>query len=447
MLTKRAASVNARTYSVEDEDLDTLRERLNSIEDEELWQRSHTKMIVSYNAKSLAFWVLCFLTLCFATLNGYHGYTASGASVVGVSAMVIGFLYFNIELTIPISAHLMFWGNKGDTKIAIRLIGTLAFILGVMFSILIIQGKFSSGADSSSARQEATAIVFGSDKDQLVAAKERSTELRERVGGRSSSSFGSEIEAILASPMGKKGETIGTKTRDCLASRKTGREREMCSKVDTLRRLKEDAISLEKSENDIKLLTENLTDVERTSVRSADSQDKVISEVIGQDAAKITLFRPSLIAVMAALLTHMLWAAHGRSVSLAIDRRRDGLFNKNKLRRVVDRRTKLIEDVKTQESDKRSKMAVTQHVIDSASLSAPLSEKSSPAQVMEYLNNYIIKVEGASAQVGLLHDHYSNWCKQNRISVIPIDRFSRVLKDLNHIIADDGRVVGVSLKI
>lgn len=434
------------TYFSED-DLNSMEERLRSIEDEESWQFSHTKRVLSYNATSVAFWVLIFLTLCFASLNGYHGYTASGANIAGYTAVIIGFLYFNIELTIPISAHLMFWGNKGEPKLIIRLIGTIAFLLGVAFSLLIIQGKFSTGADTSSARQEASAIVFGSDKERLSAAKEAASELRGRVGSRSPSSIQSEIDAILASPVGKKGETIGTRTDNCSDSRKSGRERELCAKIDQLRRMKEDAISLKEREQEIILLTDNLTDEDRTSVKTADSQDTVLSAVIGQDKETVSLFRPSIIAVVAAIVTHLLWAAHGRSVSLSIEKKRNDMLSKNKLRRAVDRKSKEVEaaalDIATKAADRTHSAMAIANVVEAT----PLSEQSSPIQIRAYTDNCIIKMQGTTIQIGLLHDHYVSWCRLNNVLPVAIDRFDRVLKDLGYIVDAEGRVLGVSLKV
>lgn len=436
--------------------LEMMEERLQRLQDEEVWQQSHTQLVISYNKTSLAFWLLCSASLCFALLNGYHGFSSSGAAVAGAAAFIIGFLYFTIELTVPVSAHLMSWGAKGQARWAVRVIGIIAYALGVAFSLLILQGKFSSGADTASARAEAQATVYATDREQLETARQTVSSLRARVGSKSPDSVLDEMKVLLAQPMNKR-ESLGDTTDECQGQRRTAKERDLCSQYDTLKRLHGDAVTYAKAQSDVARLAGNMTDVGRTSVRSADVQDKVIANLLGMKLENIQLFKASFIALMAALLTHLLWAAHGHTVNISIARKRDEVFEKNALKRALDRENskKAAEEAAQAAAARRTaeettaafmKAQGTHQKVASAIATAPLKEQPVVVQLQRYFTERAIMGTDFTMQVGMFHDDYSLWAKNQGLTPVTIDRFVSIVKDVGLGISADGRVVGAAIR-
>lgn len=427
--------------------LEMMEERLRRLEDEELWQKSHAQLVVSYNRSSIAFWLLCVASLSFAALNGYHGFFSSGGVAIGFAAFVIGILYFTIELTVPVSAHLMSWGSKGESRWAVRGIGIIAYALGIGFSLLILQGKFSSGADSASAQSEARAAVFATDSEQLTANRDKAKALREKLSGRSADSFLAEMKAILATPAGKGNRsTLGEETDECQGSQRYKSRRDLCAKYNELRELREDALSLDRANAEIQRLSGNMMDTSRTSVRSADVQDKVIARVLGVDMESIRLFKSSFIAMMAALLTHLLWAAHGYTVNSAIVKKRDELFERSALKRAMDRAQQRQQKTAEQTTAEFMKAKGTHERVASAVASAPLKEQPVAIQIQRYFTERAVMGDQFSMQVGVFHDDYAIWCKANQLAPTTVDRFVNIVSQLDLGVSADGRIVGAALR-
>lgn len=422
-----------------------MEERLQRLNDEKTWSQSHTKMVLAHNHASITFWLLAMASLCFALLNGYHGYTSSGGAVAGVAAIIIAFLYFTIELTVPVSAHLMSWGAKGQSRWLVRMIGLVAYILGVVFSLLILQGKFSSGADSASARDEAKASVYATDKTQLTQVTKTIAELTQRVGASSPESVLAEMKVLLAQPMSRKA-TLSDTTEECQGLRKTAKERTLCGQYDKLRKLREDAISLQMAKVELSKLTGNLMDVSRTSVKSSDVQDRVISSILGIKLENIQLFKASFIAIMAALLTHLLWAAYGMTINASIATNREELFERNALQRALGRevvaKQRVAEDTATEFLvAKGATPKVARAVVN-----APIREQPAAVQIQSYFNERAIMGDDFTMQVGAFHDDYSSWAKNSGVTVVRVDRFVAIVKDIGLHISSDGRIVGAALR-
>jgi hypothetical protein len=440
---------NARAESVvsgsKESNIELAREQLSSIEDLDYWNQSHKQLIIEYNKYSILFWVLSAASLCFSTLNAYHGFTTSGAFSVGMASFVIGFLYFVIEFTVPVSAHLMSWGSRGESRWTVRGLGIIAYTLGVVFSLLILQGKFSSGADTASAQSEGKAIVFSADKDGLLRAQEIVKSLSARVAGRSPESILAEMNSILATRTSG-GLTLAEATTNCTGERKLSKQRSLCAQYDGLVRLREDALTVREANAKIDKLTDNLTDTTRVTTKSSDVQDRVISAVSGVPLENIQLFKSSIIAIMAALLTHMLWAAHGLTVNLAISKKRDQHFAKSRLRRVVANAERdAATFVRQTEAQFMISRGTPERVARAVSM-APLREQPVATQIQTYFNNCAIIGDEFSMQAGIFHDHYCAWSRNEGVIPVSVDRFVAIVKDLQFGISQDGKIIGAAIK-
>lgn len=452
-----------------------MQERLAALQDQEHWASSHTSLVIAHNKTSVIFWLLCVASLCFATLNGYHGYTSSGAATAGLAAIVIGALYFTIELTVPISAHLMSWGSKGQSRWAIRIIGTLAFVLGVGFSLLILQGKFSSGASQSAVKAEVAQSMLGSDQERLKAARDNATKLKDRVAGKSPQSVIEEMKTLLSMPTNKRGETLGDASDECQGTRRTSQIREACAKYDALKSLHADAITYQKAMDDIEKFSINLSKSGRYDAVGNDAQDEMFSWMLGTSIKSIQLFKASFIAVMAALLTHLLWAAHGMTVNASIATHRDSMYEKGKLNRALSReeqmakareQAKLDEEARTAAAAEAARLAEevsksrtaeettaeflaargTNTKVAQAVAAAPLREQPAAIQVQKYFTDRTIMDTGLTMQLGIFHDDYSVWCRHNTLQALPIDRFKRLVEEIGLAVSQDGRIVGAALR-
>jgi hypothetical protein len=457
--------------------IDLMSERLQRIQDEQEWENSHTALVMKYNRTSLAFWLLCICSLCFALLKGYHGFAASGGWVVGASAIIIAALYATIELTVPVSAHLMSWGSKGQSRWAIRLIGLSAYILGVAFSLLILQGKFSSGAGDSANRTAAAEAIVSMDQEQLKTARATAAALRPKVGDRSADSFMSEMKSILATSISKR-DTLGDVTDECQGAKRDQKQRDLCGKYDGLRLKHADAIALARAEATIEKAGSNLLNKERSAGVGMDVQDKIFARVLGTDITNIQLFKASFIAVMAALLTHLLWAAHGMTVNHSIAKRRDETFEQKALgralerdrvqretavQRAADEETRRLANIQaeTEAAERRSRAeadrvaAETQaafmaakngHQIATAVANAPLREQPVAIQVQRYFTERSLMGADFTMPVGLFHDDYNVWCRGHQLQAVTVDRFVELVKQIGLHISVDGRIVGAALR-
>lgn len=426
--------------------VETLEEQLHRIHDEEAWRQSHTRLILQYNASSLAFWLLAVASLGFATLNGFYGYQGASAEGAVAAALVVALIYAAIELTVPISAHLVSWEGQGAAKWAIRVIGTVAFCIGVGFSLLILQGKFATGADSSSARSSIVADTLSGDRASFKELQAQRTELARSVGVRDAASYETEIATLLATPIGRK--TVSDTTDDCSGTRRTGKEREVCADVDRLRRKAADAKSLASLDARIASIRSNLTGAVESGqlVRTADVQDKVISQLTGWNLDNIRLLKASFIAVLAGLITHMLWAAHGMTVNAAISKRRDEMMRKNSLQRAVDRRKAVEARTIEQTAAHFLSAAGANKRVATAISTAPLTEQPAIVQVQRFFTERGVLGEQFVCQIGLAHDEYVSWAKSNGLPVISVDRFASLAEQAGLGVTRDGKIVGAALK-
>lgn len=426
--------------------LETLEEQLRRIEDEETWRQSHTRLILQYNASSIAFWLLIVASLAFATLNAFYGYQGASAEGALAGALVVAFLYATIELTVPVSAHLVSWEGQGASKWTIRVIGTLAFCIGVGFSLLILQGKFATGADTSSARSAIVADTIAGDRDSLRELQVQRSELARSVGVRDAVSYETEIASLLATPIGRK--TLGDTTDECSGTRRTGNEREKCAQVDALRRKAADAKALAALDVRIASIRSNLTGaVDKGQVaRTADVQDKVISKLTGWQMENIRLLKASFIAMMAALITHMLWAAHGMTVNAAISKRRDEMMRKNSLQRAVDRHK--ANEARTVEQTAAAFLtaAGANKRVAAAISVAPLLEQPAIVQVQRFFTERAVLGEQFVCSLGVAHDEYLSWATAQRLPSIPIDRFAQLVEQAGLGVTRDGKVVGAAMR-
>lgn len=432
------------------DNVDTLEEQLRRIEDEEAWRKSHTRLILQYNASSVAFWLLMIASLSFAALNAFYGYQGATADqvagTIAYSAWVIAFLYATIELTVPVSAHLVSWEGQGAAKWAIRVIGTLAFGIGVGFSLLILQGKFASGADSAGARSEIVADALAGDRTSLTELQSQRAELARSVGVRDARSFETEVATILATPIGRK--TLADTTDECSGTRKSATEREKCAQVDSLRRKVADAKTLAGLDERIATVRASLTGaVDKGQVaRTANVQDKVISTITGWNMESIRLLKASFIAMMAALITHMLWAAHGMTVNAAISKRRDEMMRKNALKRAVDRHHAHEARAAEQTAAKFTALSGATKRVAAAIEAAPLLEQPAVLQVQRFFTERALLGEQFMCPISLAHDEYLTWARTNGVASMPIDRFAIVLEHAGLGVTRDGKIVGATMK-
>lgn len=458
-------------------DTEVMQERLQRLEDEDQWSSSHTMMVIKYNGSSLSFWILCAASMCFAILNGYHGYVSAGGVAAGDAPIIIGLLYWTIELTVPMSAHLVSWGSKGQSRWGIRVMGTVAYGLGVCFSLLILQAHFSSGASTTAVKAKTAETLLGSDTAQLERARATVDELRKRVGTNSSASLQAKMDKLLATPISRK-ETLGQATRECAGVKENKQQKRLCEDYQTLSVLQADAVTLEKADLTVDKATGNLAVEARFDGIGHDAQDRVFSTVIGTSLENVQLFKASFIALMAALLTHILWIAHGALVNTAIVRKRDAMFEKNMLARALDRdRTRRETAAEREEAARASELAriaaetkaakerseaeaaritaetqaafmaqQTGHKIALAVASAPLREQPTVIQLQRFFSERAVQAPELAMQIGIFHDDYNRWSNQNGIVPVTVDRFVQLVKEIGMSVSSDGRIVGAAIK-
>ena len=460
-----------------DTNLDLMQERLHQLKDQEEWENSHTSLVIKYNKSSVAFWLLCTCSLSFALLNGYHGFSTSGGIDAAASALIIAVLYFSIELTVPVSAHLMSWGSKGQSRIAVRAVGTISYVLGVCFSLLILQGKFSSGAGSSAAHSAAAEAVVSMDQERLKTARNTAAILRPKLNGRSADSIMSEMKSILSTTITKR-DTLGDITDECQGVKRDQKQRDLCSKYDNLRILREDAIALAEADKTIEKSGTNLLDKNRSAGIGMDAQDKIFARLLSTDLSNVQLFKHSFIAVIAAMLTHLLWGAHGMTANRAIAKARDSNFEKKALSRALERNRAAEETAASRlEKERQAELerinaqaraaeataraeaeriaAETQaaflaqkngHQIALAVANAPLKEQPVAIQLQRYFTERCLQGPDFTMPISLFHDDYNVWCRGHQLQPVTVDRFVQLVKDIGMNITIDGRILGAALR-
>lgn len=424
------------------------------MQDEETWEKQHASIVWQYNKTSTIFWVLCVCSLCFAALNGHHGFTSSEKTVGLFGAVSISVLYFFIEMTIPASSHLVSW--QGQNKWLIRICGTLALFLGIGFSLVILQSKFAGGADGAAARAAIIAKTINSDASEMDQAAARITSLRNRVGDKSAARYLEEMKAIMATQISKR-ETLGEMTNECQDNKRTSKQKELCTQYESLKGLREDALTLANEESRFANLRGSLKSSSSEAVGNAHAADMVWSRITGFSLSNIQTFKASLIAMAAALLTHILWLAYGATVNGAIARKRVQVLSQNSLRRSVDRNRSQREQDALRAAEEEARLArqtnadflaakSTQHKVLKAITAAPIVEQPAAIQIQKFFTEQTIMMDGMSSRIGDCHDHYSQWARGTGIVPLPLDRFIAVTKDVGLGVSSDGRIIGASLK-
>jgi hypothetical protein len=424
--------------------LEAIDERLHQIKDEEAWRNSHTKLVLKYNFSSLSFWLLLIASLCFASLNAHHGYLGGLASGT-IAAVVIAFIYFTIELTIPVSAHWVSWAGDGGHKWTVRLIGIIAYGLGVIFSLLILQGNFAKSADSTQANTEVASLAFASDTHGLKQAMEQREQLVSKVK-RSVSAVKTELDTVLAAPFGK--ETLSSKTEDCTARRRPGRERDLCEKVDALKVEGGNAEALATLDEQIEKLKTGLMDRSKTgdNVQSSDASNKALSKLTGYSTKSIEAYKPSLLAMIAAFITHILWGAHGMTVNSGIRGRQREHMEVSALTRAVEREHRKVKLTAEETNAEFARRQGMQENVASTMMRSPLSEQPAAMQVQAFFTERTIMGDLYSQSVGIIHDDYAQWAKSGRLPILNISRFAEIVRGIGMAISADGRVLGAAIR-
>ena len=430
-------------------DAHAIREQLAALEDEDQYNASHARNMLRHNVTSPLFWMLVVASTCFAGLNAHHGYVTSGGEAAIAVSVVIGMLYSVIEMTIPISAHLISWSAPGIAKVFIRLIGVVAFVLGVTFSLTILQSNFTTGAEQSQTRAENNADLLASDRAAFKQLTADVKSLSAELNGRSASSLDDDMKTLLAQPVTKgRPDTLADVTDSCTGERRTSKSREQCAQFDTLKRLRGKA-------NDLATKQAELTQVsgriryasEDGTVTQANKADAIIAGAFGFDVKNLTDIKPTIIALVAAFLTHILWAAHGASVNVSIARQRNSVLKKASLKRALITHERVAgERAAMVTREFMEKRGGVHEKAAAAIANASLMDQPIQLQVTQFLNERAVLGAEFEQSIGLIHDEYSRWATSNNVERISIDKFRGVLKSLGLDVARDGRVLGAALK-
>lgn len=434
---------------------DLYREHLSRIQDEQDWQQSHLRHIITHNASNFAFWVLCAISCAFSLLNGWYGFNSTLAEGM-VTAVLIGFMYSMVELTVPISAQFMSWEGQGTSKWVLRIAGGVAYIGAVLFSLTILQGKFASTADSISARTEVVA-------DTLQGASAEYKRLEKQVAAldgkvtRTAAAITAEIDVVLASPIGqgKGAKTLREVTASCSGKRTTSVERERCAQVDSLKRELSVAESIEAARARMDVMRNTLTTAvaKGETARTSDVAEKALAKATGINFDNIRLFKASVIATIAALVTHLLWAVYGAAANGTIARARTRTLAMRTLTRAVERTEGAAERERREleanfQAAQTNRMGLFQAAAKTAASGSTLRLNEQPAveQVKSYLLAQCILGEQLYTSLGVLHDDYVVWAKSNGALGLSIDRMQVILRECGLKLAPDGRVLGVALR-
>lgn len=447
----------ARVSDLSNDDIDELEERLQRLEDEESWEKSHTGLVLRHNFSSFPFYLLIIASCCFASLNALHGY--NGAVSQGTTvALAISALYFAIELTIPASSHMISWSGQGASTFLVRTIGLVSFCLAVFFSLLILQGKFSSSSETASRKSDIIRQTTRADQSSITQAISRRKELLEKKSRPVAT-----VEAeILAH---KQLKTCGRRKRsDCWrgtsqctnATAKSSR-----AYCDVYARLLGElgvAKELVTLDNRIEKLKVDVTT--RDDVVDSGQQDKIISTLTGIQESTVHLLKPSLLATVAALITHILWAGHGMVVNGTIVKKRAENLEKQRIRRKLDKAGTLKQTAELEAQRKaedataleerrqqeQTRQAFAEKKVQAISATAPLHERPLYMQVEAFIAEKCSVSDGLLGFLGEMHDEYSFWAQQNRCQQVPVARFKEILDSISFSVSNEGRVSGIALK-
>jgi hypothetical protein len=181
---------------------------------------------------------------------------------------------------------------------------------------------------------------------------------------------------------------------------------------------------------------------------------------MGSSIENVQLFKGSIMALFAALLTHLLWAAFGITVNAEIARERESLIVGNSLIRAIAR--KKDEQATTQRDIEREKLDAVEATKLAFELAkkptevksnksaindvSGLSQHSILVQLQEFLISCCVISPSLKVSVGILHDNYAQWCTVNGHSPIQVDKLVQLLRELKITVETDGSVCGVAIK-
>lgn len=445
---KRDSAATGAAASTVAVNADHIREQLAALEDEERYNETHFRHVIRYNLTSPLFWVLMIASMCFAVLNAHHGWVTSGGEIMATVALTIAMLYFVIELTIPVSAHLMTWSAPGYVRYLVRFLGVVSFSLGVAFSLTILQSNFTTGAETAATRAENNSDLLKGDRDSFKSLSAEIVELRAKSGGRTESSIADDMKVLLAQTVRKGGDTVGEASNNCTGERNNKVVRETCAEFDRLSRQKSAAHDLAEKQAQLDNVRSRIGGASEEGVaKNAKASDSVLAGMFGVNVDTLTSVKPTVIALVAAFLTHLLWAAHGASVNVAIARHRESALKRASLKRALDFASQHHEEhIKRVTQEFLTKRGGVNERAAAAIAGAQLADQPIHLQVTQFLNERTVMGPDFAQSVGVIHDHYSRWCGSNNVDRAPIDKFVSVLKTIGVDVASDGRVIGAAVK-
>ena len=436
---------------------DELRAQHEILKDESEWHDKYATLAWSINKHSAMFWLLLAATSFFALLNGYYGFTSSLSSGIPTAIAIAG-IYTVIEYTVPMSAHMISYGDKETAgRWVVRGPGFLAFLAAVLFSLLILQMKFTSGADEEAARRESAALVRDTQSSTAKGAAASIQELRAKVGSTSPDTYQLQYQQVMNTPVqGQK--TLYDTTSGC-SRPKTSREKDLCGKWQDLRQKQQDALELRRLQATQEKAITNLQTDNKFGVagKSSNAAEKALAQWLNVPVETVETFRPSIIAALAAFITHMLWLAYSAQSNAAIEKMRKAHYAKAQTSRSLTLAERYEqEDREEAERAERRRIAETQQEFHSkrgtprrvaeALSESPLGDQGLATQVQEFYNERCILDADFEMSIGPLHDDYHKWCYEKSVRPLGISEFKRVTRALNFTISERGHVLGAALK-
>lgn len=477
--TADASAVNDAALSVamrkamdaDNDPVAALKDRLAQLSDHNAWESSYFRKAVTSNLKSVTFWPLATVTGAFALLNANHGYSTTAANALSngagldVVAALVAAIYFVVEITIPGSAHLISWNTDSRVrKFTVRLIGSIAFVLGVTFSLTILQSKFVSGSDSAAAVADVKADEFKANKTGFASTSALIAELRTKVKGKTPDGIMSDIGTLLSQPSSERSsKTVADASDECTGSRKLAKVREVCAEVDSLKRLYNDAKSLERLEGQAADFKQELTSGKRGPlVADARAGDKILASITGLKIDALREWKSAMIPLVAALITHLLWTAHAFTINSSLENTRRAQAESVSLSRAIERL----------ETAKARNVAETAAAFSSAVRTVPIPNAVSHGvqtvtgapllahdgtmnahvtATQKFLLERTIMGDGYTQSIGIVYDHYTEWMNNPNSGVglkaLPLDRFKFLLTaSMGLRVTDDGKLIGVAVK-
>ena len=199
---------------------------------------------------------------------------------------------------------------------------------------------------------------------------------------------------------------------------------------------------------------------DRDDIVVSGKQDEIISQLTGYKKDTVELLKPSLLATVAALITHILWAGHGMIVNGSIAAKRDENLEKQRIRRQLDKagnlknaavadatRKQQLTEAETLRQEQEAVRAVTaEKKVQATSAKAPLHERPLYMQVEAFIAEKCAVSSGLRGFLGAMHDEYSIWAQHNKCQQVPVGRFKEIVEQVDFPVSSEGRVSGLALK-